>query len=208
MINFNGIHIFENLAEIVDPKHACLVVWDVQNWLVDRIFNKGGFISAIKPFIEALRARMPVFYTLITPRRKDFASSWYLYSMMRRFKVDDVSKLPAFMAPGSSDRLVNAELQPGPDDIVIEKSTANIFLGTDFEFMLHNRNIRTIIFTGISTEIGVESSARDAANRGFYSVVVSDCVSSRDRDAHDRSLINMDRLLLVADSTAVLEAIG
>jgi nicotinamidase-related amidase len=54
----------------------------------------------------------------------------------------------------------------------------------------------------------VESSARDAANRGFYPVVVSDCVSSMDREAHDRSLKNMARLLLVAHSTEVLEAIG
>jgi nicotinamidase-related amidase len=201
-----GIHIFENFKEIVDPSHTCLVVWDVQNWLVDRIFNQSEFISALKPFIESLRSRVPVSYTLITPLPKPFASSWFLYSMMRRFNVDDVAKLPPFMAPGSPERQVYAEVQPIQDDIVIEKSTANIFLGTNFELMLRNRNIKTIIFTGIATEIGVESSARDAANRGFYPVVVSDCVSSMDRDAHDRSLKNMARLLLVAKSADVLDA--
>ena len=36
----NGIKIFEDIREIVDPKHSCLVVWDVQNGLVDKIFNK------------------------------------------------------------------------------------------------------------------------------------------------------------------------
>lgn len=204
----NQIRIFGNFTEIVDPSHTCLVVWDVQNWLVDRIFNQDEFMSALKPLIATLRGRVPVFYTLITPLRKDFASPWYLFSMMRRFNVDDVSKLPPFMAPGSRDRQVFAELQPTSDDIVIEKSTANIFLGTNFEVMLHNRNIRTIIFTGIATEIGIESSARDAANRGFYPVVVSDCVSSMDKAAHDRSLKNMARLLVVANSADVLEAIG
>lgn len=202
----NGIRIFEQLGEIVDPSHTCLVVWDVQNGLVDRIFNRSEFISALKPFIEAMRGRVPVFYTLITPLPKSFASSWYLYSMMRRFNVDDVSKLPPFMAPGSAERLVPGEVHPMPDDIVIEKSTANIFLGTNFEFMLRNRNIKTIIFTGIATDIGVESSARDAANRGFYPVIVSDCVSSMDRDAHDRSLKNMARLLIVANSDDIREA--
>ena len=208
MKDAHGIRVYENLAEIVDPSHTCLVVWDVQNGLVDRIYNKSEFISTLKPFIGALRGRVPVFYTLITPLPGQFASSWFTYSMMRRFNVDEVSKLPPFMAPGSKDRLVSEPVRPHPEDMVIEKATANIFLGTNFEFMLHNRNIKTIIFTGIATEIGVESSARDAANRGFYPVVVSDCVSSMDREAHDRSLKNMARLLLVAHSTEVLEAIG
>jgi nicotinamidase-related amidase len=44
------------------------------------------------------------------------------------------------------------------------------------------------VLTGIATEFGVESSARYAFNRGFYSVVVSDCVSSPYKDGHERSL--------------------
>ncbi len=91
---------------------------------------------------------------------------------------------------------------------MLEKSTASIFLGTNFEFMLRNRNISTILFTGIATEIGVESSARDASNRGFYPVVVSDCVSSLDKEAHDRSLQNMARLFIVENSGSILKALG
>ena len=45
--------------------------------------------------------------------------------------------------------------------------------------MLRNAGIITVVFTGIATEFGVESSARDVFNRGFYSVVVSDCVFTR-----------------------------
>ena len=46
--------------------------------------------------------------------------------------------------------------------------------------------IISVVFTGIATEYGIESSARDAFNRGLYSVVVSDCVSSNDKDGHNR----------------------
>jgi len=73
--------------------------------------------------------------------------------------------------------------------------------------MLRNRGITMIIFTGIATEIGIESSARDASNRGFYPVVVSDCVSSMDREAHERSLKNMHKLFIVEDSAAILSAL-
>jgi nicotinamidase-related amidase len=54
----------------------------------------------------------------------------------------------------------------------------------------------------------VESSARDASNRGFYPVVVSDCVSSMDKEAHDRSLQNMARLFIVEDSGSILKSVG
>jgi nicotinamidase-related amidase len=69
--------------------------------------------------------------------------------------------------------------------------------------MLRNAGIITIVFTGIATEFGVESSARDAFNRGFYSVVVSDCVSSPFKDGHDRSLENMKNLITIINSKEV-----
>jgi hypothetical protein len=41
----NGIIVYESLKEIVEPEHSCLVVWDVQNGLVDRIFNREEFMT-------------------------------------------------------------------------------------------------------------------------------------------------------------------
>src|SRR5208337_4281266 len=197
MKNINGTEVYENLKEIVDPSHSCLVVWDVQNGLVDRIFNKEEFMANLKPFIDKLRKKIPVVYTLITPLPKGFASSWYYYSMMRRFHVDDINKLPPFMASGSKERMIPETIEPEPTDIVLDKSTASIFIGTHFEYMMLNHNVTTLIFTGISTEMGIESSARDASNRGFYPVVVSDCVSSSDREAHERALITLAKLVIV-----------
>jgi nicotinamidase-related amidase len=112
------------------------------------------------------------------------------------------------MAPGSPDREIPAAVAPGPKDVAFEKSTPNIFLGTNFEAMLRNRDITTILFTGIATEMGVEHSARDASSRGFFPVVVSDCVSSADQAAHERSLTNMARMLIVEDSAAILKNMG
>jgi nicotinamidase-related amidase len=121
--------------------------------------------------------------------------------------VDDVKKLPSFMAPGSQERMIPEAVEPKSSDVVLEKSFASIFLGTNFEFMLRNRSITTILFTGIATEIGIESSARDASNRGFYPVVVSDCVFSMDREAHERSLKNMDKLFIVKNAGTLLKTI-
>jgi nicotinamidase-related amidase len=205
MKKVNGMTLYENIQEMVEPQHSCLIVWDVQNGLVDRIFNKEEFLANLKNLIEKLRDRMPVVYTLITPLPKGFDSSWRYYSMMRRFNVDDISKLPPFMAIGSKERDVPEVVQPQPADMVLDKSTASIFIGTNFEYMMRNRGITTLIFTGIATEIGIESSARDASNRGFYPVIVSDCVSSADREAHERSLENMAKLLIVEKSVNIVK---
>ncbi|HET6459439.1 MAG TPA: isochorismatase family cysteine hydrolase [Syntrophales bacterium] len=203
----NGITVYESVREIVDPDHSCLVVWDVQNGLVDRIFNKDEFMANLKNFIKKLRGKMPIVYTLITPMRKDFTSSWGFFSMMRRFNVDDINKLPAFMAAGSKEREIPEMIQPKDTDVILEKSTASIFIGTNFEYMMRNRDITTLIFTGIATEMGIESSARDASNRGFYPVVVSDCVSSLDKDAHERSLKTMAKLFVVGNAETILRNI-
>ena len=95
-------------------------------------------------------------------------------------------------------------IKPQSTDIVIEKHTASIFIGTNFEYMMRNRGVTTLIFTGIATEIGVESSARDASNRGFYPVIVSDCVSSADKAAHERSLETLAKVLVVEKSANIV----
>ena len=208
MITTNGIAIYQELPETVNPAHSCLVVWDVQNGLVDRIFNnKEEFLGNLKPLVDHARKKMPVVYTLITPPARVFQSSWALYQMMRRYKVDDVKNLPQFMAPGSPEREILDAVRPKEGDVQLEKPTASIFIGTNFENLMRNRGITTLIFTGIATEMGIESSARDASNRGFYPVVVSDCVSSSDREAHERSLRNLDKLAIVRTSTEIMKAL-
>jgi nicotinamidase-related amidase len=207
MKNVNGIIVYENIKEIVNPKHSCLIVWDVQNGLVNNIFNKDEFISNLKTFIEKLRNKMPVVYTMITPASKGFASSWYYYSMMKRFNVSDINKLPSFMAKGSKEREIPQEIKPTENDVILEKSTASIFIGTNFEYMMRNRGIITLIFTGIATELGIESSARDASNRGFYPIVVSDCVSSMNKEAHESSLKTLNKLIIVENSQNILKNI-
>jgi nicotinamidase-related amidase len=200
--------IYETLSEIIDPSHSCFVVWDVQKGLVDRIFNREEFLANMGKLVEALRKNMPVVYTLITPPPREFQSSWYIYNLMRRYNVKEPDKLPAFMAPGSPEREMPDAVKPAKGDILLDKATASVFVGTNFENMMRGRGITTLIFAGIATEMGIESSARDASNRGFYPVIVSDCVSSADREGHERSLKNMEKLAIVKSSAEILKGMA
>lgn len=196
--------LLRTLKEIVEPKHTCLVVWDVQNALVNSIFNRAEFLKSLRSLIEAARKnKILVVYTKITPLPVSVESPWRVYMMMKRFGVDDPNKLRQWMLPGSPESQIPDEVKPADDDLVLNKHTASVFIGTHFEYFMMNREIKTILFSGIATEMGIASSARDASNRGFYTIVLSDCVSSPDKEIHDTALKVLQRVCLVMPSTDV-----
>jgi len=92
---------------------------------------------------------------------------------------------------------LDLSIEPIGDDIVMPKNTASIFIGTNFEQLLRNAGITTVIITGIATEYGVESSGRDASNRGFFPVIITDAVSSFNQEAHYRSLENLKSMMIL-----------
>jgi nicotinamidase-related amidase len=186
--------IYDTIEEILDPSHTALVLWDVQRALTKMVFNQEEFSNNLNFVVElARKSNIPTFFTSIQSRSKQFESSAILYTLgklgfdrlFEQFKAQD---------------MMDFTIKPRQDEIVINKHTASIFIDTGFERMLRNAGIVTVVFTGIATEFGVESSARDAFNRGFYSVIVSDCVSSPFREGHERSLENMKNLITVIDS--------
>ena len=77
-----------------------------------------------------------------------------------------------------------AELGPEPSDLVIAKRQWGAFYGTDLDLQLRRRGIDTILLTGIATNIGVESTARDAFERGYQQVFVEDAMTSLGPDEH------------------------
>ena len=192
----DGKTIYSTVQEIVEPSHTALVVWDVQNLLVDFIFNKEEFIRNINFLINSARKiKIPIFYTSVEILPTKYESSARLYIYTKLFASHQKS-----IPPPPEKRDLSLAIKKEQDEILITKHTASIFIGTDFERMIRNAGITTIIFSGIATELGVESSARDALNRDFYPVIVSDAVSSSDKDAHMRCLQNMERFLTVVST--------
>ena len=176
---------------------------------VNLIFNRQEFTRNLGSVIElARRANVPIFFTRhqLLPTR--FESSARL-DMISRLGLDRISQtatkedLDFVIKPKQSyqqQQQEQEEQEEQQSEIAIDKHTASIFIDTGFERMLQSAGIITVVFTGIATEFGIESSARDASNRGFYSVVISDCVSSPDRNAHERSIENMRNLITIMTS--------
>lgn len=185
--------VYNTIEEILDRSHTALVVWDVQHGTTKVIFNKEEFSKNLNSVVElARKSNIPIFFTPIQIPSKRFESSAIIHTLG---KLGFDRLFEQFTA---EDR--DFTLKPKEDEIVINKHTGSIFIDTGFERMLRNAGIITVVFTGIATEFGVESSARDAFNRGFYSIVVSDCVSSRSKDGHNRSLENIKSLITIINS--------
>ncbi|MBV9497428.1 MAG: hydrolase [Acidobacteria bacterium] len=77
------------------------------------------------------------------------------------------------------------ELDRQPSDLLITKRQWGAFYGTDLELQLRRRGITTIVLTGISTNFGVESTARDAWERGFSLVFVENGTAALSPSAHE-----------------------
>ena len=198
--------LYENLREVVDPEHTAVVVWDIHRDFVNTAFNKKEFVPNLKLFIETARKnKIPIIYTKQVPLPRDYESGWRIYMLMKRLGVDSPEKLPPFLPPGSPEAEIPSELSPRGDDVVIDKHSLSIFIGTHFERMMRNKGINTLLFTGLKTEIGIDSSARDAAARYFYTVVVEDCVSTDDKVLHESSIRTLRRVCLVIPSTDIMK---
>jgi nicotinamidase-related amidase len=76
------------------------------------------------------------------------------------------------------------EVGPQAGDIVITKRQWGAFHGTELDLQLRRRGVRTIVLAGISTNIGVESTARNAFELGYDQVFVEDAMASFSADAH------------------------
>jgi len=101
------------------------------------------------------------------------------------------------------------ELAPREGDVVITKRNWGAFYGTELELQLRRRGVRTIVLGGISTNYGVESTARDAFERAYDLVLVEDAMAGMSAEAHQFAVTNIfPRFGLVRSTEQVLAALG
>jgi nicotinamidase-related amidase len=187
----------QEMKEFLTPSKTALLVWDVQNRLVNNIFNKDVFLSSLKALIAKAREKgAVVVFSKVTPLPEKFQSP--LMKLMMKERMKRMPQSP--QAPNAMDLTI----APLENDIVIPKNTASMFIGTNFEMILRNAGVTTIVLAGIATEFGVESTARDASNRGFFPVIISDAVSSFDEAGHKRSLENMKNMMVVMETKDII----
>jgi ureidoacrylate peracid hydrolase len=177
----------------ISPEQTAVIVVDMQNAFVskDGMFDLAGFdISGAGPTIEAnrrllaacRRAGIKVVYLQMSYRPDlsdagDSSSPNYhkeLGMVMMRQRPELRGKL---LIDGSWDWQIVEGLKPEAGDRVVRKSRYSGFCGTELEQYLKSRNIRYLLFTGVATNVCVESTARDAFFAEFWPVLVEDAIN-------------------------------
>lgn len=105
-----------------------------------------------------------------------------------------------------------ADIEVRPEDIVVDKTCNGAFTYTDLELVLRARGITHLLFTGCTTDVCVHTTLREACDRNFQCLTVSDACASGDRRAHEAALhmvtVEDGVFGALADSAAVLAALS
>jgi len=205
MIDFEGKEIPLTLHEVVHPRWTVLLVWDMQNDQAGSSFNKEEFLRATPPLIDiAKHAGVRVVYTHSTPYAWQHESPAMIRRAMKAQNVDHPSKLKPRRLRGSFGWQLIDPFKPQEEDITLDKRRATVFLGTEFESLMVNWGARTIVMVGCTTDGGVEGTVRDGYYRGYFMVVVKDCVGTRTEDGHRGALERMERWADVVESVELI----
>lgn len=173
-----------------EPSSCALMIIDMQRDFVD----PGGFGEALGNDVSLLRkAIAPTKKVLDAARKKNM-----LVIHTREGHRQDLSDLPdnkklrgklkaGIGDPGPMGRIlvrgeyghdIVDELKPADGEPIVDKPGKGAFYATDLDSMLHNRGIKQLVVCGVTTEVCVNTSVREANDRGYDCLVLEDCVGS------------------------------
>jgi ureidoacrylate peracid hydrolase len=204
----------ENLAERLDPGHTALLIIDMQkDFCVDgfatsRVGRPLGAAQRIIPRIGSLLNVARETGVLVChiglwtlPDHGSDSGPWLLQRRRSLVASDSIC-----LADTEGAEFI-PELAPADGEMVFQKHRYSAFKGTDLDMLLRAHDIRTVVPTGVSTNVCVESTLRDAFEFNYYVCVPRDAVASWDQELHAASLRNVDaRFGELTDCAIISEA--
>lgn len=191
------------LAEKVNPRHAALLIVDLQNDFCAEggaMHREGRDVSlaqAMVPrlarFLDAARATgVPVVWirNVYNNEPNWYLSEVWLEQATRRRHGLYVERPVCEAGAWNGDFY---QVKPRPDEVIVTKHRYGAFESTDLDLVLRSRSIRTVIMTGVATNVCVETTARQAFLRDYYVVFVSDCTATYTQADHEATLRNIDQ---------------
>lgn len=176
--------------------NSALLVIDIQN---DFCHSKGS-LAQFGRDVSKNQEVVPKIKTLIKHARKVEVPIIFVQTVQDEFRNSDVwrdrpSVDPEVEIPVAQKGTWGAEfyeIYPEEKDIIIEKTRYSAFIGTDLDLVLRSLNIKSLIVTGVATNVCVESTARDGFMRDYYVTLVEDCCASFFNDLHEATIKNMN----------------
>jgi nicotinamidase-related amidase len=188
-------------------ERAALMVIDVQNDFCapgGYMEHAGADVSILRRPIEPIRrllkeARRVGMNVIFTreghrPGLETVPASFMERTQFAGHPIGKRGPLGRVLVRGEKGHEVIDELKPLANETIIDKPGKGAFYATDLETILRQRQITHLIFTGLTTNCCVESTIREANDRGFRNLILTDCVAATSDELHTNALRGMTYL--------------
>ncbi len=199
----------------IDPAKTALLIVDMQNQFISRdgldakIAREKGMFDKWEYFFDRID-------NVAIPNNKkllDFFRGNKLEVTFGRIAChhkDGRDRSPVQRRPGWNNILLPIgdwgaemvdELLPLEDEVVVNKTTDSVLSGTNYEHLLRNMGIETVVCTGVVTDQCVASTVRSLADAGFEVILVEDACAAATQQLHDAEIMIMNQIYCQVKST-------
>ena len=200
-----GLDIPQTLEEACDPQGLALVVYDMQIGILRQLKNPEAIVAKVSQVLAAARAAgVRIFFMRHMSLPKELMGAFAYRMAMAWQRTDDPNDVKPWFLRDSPGFAITPELAPRDSEAIFDKLTMSALEGTPLAIALRDCGITAVALVGVAMEIGIEPTARHAADLGIIPVIVTDACGSGHAEAAERSIESLkfagDAILADADA--------